>query len=201
MTRGTIRPGGRTERVRQAVAATVLKFIKGGATEFTMLDVAESSGIARSTIYARWPTREALIVEALTAHNSTFQIASRADWRDHLRTIAVAFRDFSARPDEIAINGLIAHLGPGFLNEETSRQWQSISTRMAEPLRAAQQQGEIRPGIDASVVISTLFTTIAGLTVIAKDSPSDEYLGQLVDLLIAGAETRRQAGPDPMLPQ
>lgn len=190
MTRGSIRPGGRTERVRQTVADTVLQLIKAGTTEFTMLDVAERSGIARSTIYARWPTREALIAEALSEHNATFQVENRADWREHLHVIAAAFRDFSARPDEIAINGLTAYLGRGFLDEETHRQWETIAMRMAEPLRAAQQRGEIRPDMDVGLVIATLFTTVSGMILMAKDVPSDEYLRQLVDLLIAGAEAR-----------
>ena len=188
MTRGNIRPGGRTERVRQTVAATVLHFIKSGATEFSMLDVAEQSGIARSTIYARWPTREALIAEALTTHNSTFQVEPRSDWRDHLRTLAVAFRDFSSDPNEIAINGMIASLGPGFLNEETDRQWLSISYDMGEPLRVAQRAGSIRPDVDIKIVISTLFTSIAGLIVMAKDRPDDAHLEQLTNLLIRGCE-------------
>jgi AcrR family transcriptional regulator len=194
MTRGNIRPGGRTERVRQSVAATVLHLIKSGATEFSMLDVAEQSGIARSTIYARWPTREALIAEALTTHNSTFQVKPWPDWRDHLRAIAAAFRDFSSDPDEIAINGLIASLGPGFLNEETRRQWLSISHDMGEPLRAAQRAGSIRPDVDVTVVIATLFTSIAGMIVMAKDRPDDAHLEQLTNLLIRGCEIPEAKG-------
>lgn len=194
MTRGTIRPGGRTERVRQIVADTVLQLIKDGSSEFTMLEVAERSGVARSTLYARWPTREALIAEALREHNAIFQVEPREDWREHLHAIAIAFRDFSSRPDEIAINGMNAHLGPGFINEETHRQWMSISDRIVQPLRAAQAAGHIRPDIDAIMVISTLFITIAGLIGFAKDTPSDEYLIQLVDLLISGCEVRNEQG-------
>ena len=148
----------------------------------------ERSGIARSTIHARWPTRDQLMAEALRAHNSTFQIEPRDDWRDHLHHIAVAFRDFSARPDEIAINTLTTRLGGDFLAEETHRQWQSISGGMAEPLRKAQQSGEIRADIDPIIVISTLFTSIAGHIVIAKDVPSDDHLRQLVSLLISGCQ-------------
>lgn len=190
MVRGSIRPGGRTERVRQAVAATVLDFIKEGRADFAMQDVAERSGIARSTIHARWPTRDDLIAEALRANNSTFQLDHREDWRDHMRHVAFAFRDFSALPDEIAINSLAVRMGAGFLAEETHRQWRSIATTMAEPLRAAQEAGAIREDIDPIVVISTLFASIAGLIVIAKDVPSDAYLRQLTDVLIAGCEAR-----------
>lgn len=188
MIRGSIRPGGRTERVRQAVAAAVLDFIKEGRADFAMQDVAERSGIARSTLYARWPTRDHLIAEALRANNSVFQLDKLDDWREHIRHVARAFRDFSARPDEIAINALAARLGSGFLAEETYRQWRSIAVTMAEPLRDAQAAGAIRPDVDPIVVISTLFASIAGLIVIAKDVPSDAYLDQLADLLIAGCE-------------
>lgn len=189
MVRGSIRPGGRTERVRQSVANTVLQFIKDGKTDFTMIDVAEHSGIARSTIHARWPSREQLVAEALRSHNAEFKVEFQdRDWRAHLHHIALAFRDFSARPDEIAINSLAAQLGSGFLAEETHRQWRSISNDMATPLRTAQQGGEIRSEIDPIIVISTLFTSIAGHIVIAKDVPSDEHLNQIVGLLISGCE-------------
>lgn len=190
MARGNIRPGGRTERVKQAVAATVLNFIKAGVTDFTMLDVSERSGIARSTIHARWPSRDELMAEALRAHNSTFQVERRADWREHLTHIARAFRDFSARPDEIAINALTARLGAGFLAKETHRQWQAIAEDMAAPLHAAQASGSVRAGVDPTMVISTLFTSITGLIVIAKDVPDDDYLERLVELLISGCEAR-----------
>lgn len=190
MVRGSIRPGGRTERVRQTVADTVLLFIKEGAVDFTVQDISARSGIARSTIYARWPTRDHLLAEALRAHNSTFQVEQRADWRDHLHHIAFAFREFSARPEEIAINALAAQLGSGFLAEETHRQWQSISEGVAKPLLAAREAGEIRPDIDPIIVISTLFTSIAGHIVIARDVPSDDHLRQIVSLLVSGCERR-----------
>lgn len=189
MTRGNIRPGGRTERVRQTVAETVLRLIKSGTTEFSMLDVAEQSGVARSTIYARWPSREALIAEALGAHNSTFQVELQSDWREHIHALAIAFRDFSCDPDEIALNGLTASLGPGFLNEETWRQWLTIAHDMGEPLRAAQRAGAIRAEVDTVVVIATLFSSITGLTSIAKYQPDDSHLKQLADLLIRGCES------------
>ena len=74
---------------------------------------------------------------------------------------------------------------------EAHRQWEAIATRMAEPLAAARQRGDIRREVDVGMVIATLFTTISGMILMAKDVPSDDYLRQLVDLLIAGAEARR----------
>lgn len=47
---------------------------------------------------------------------------------------------------------------------------------------------------DQILIISTLFESIAGLVVIAKDVPSDAHLRQLTDLLIAGFEARPPSG-------
>jgi hypothetical protein len=59
---------------------------------------------------------------------------------------------------------------------------------MGEPLREAQRAGLIRPDVDITMVIATLFTSIAGLIVIAKDRPDDDHLEQLTNLLIRGCE-------------
>lgn len=190
MVRGSIRPGGRTERVRQKVAETVLQFIKDGKGDFTVQDISERSGIARSTIYARWPNREQLVAEALRAHNSIFQVEPQDDWRAHLQHSAFAFRDFSARPDEIAINVLTAQLSVEHLAEQTYSQWSDISTRIAAPLLEAQRSGSICPEINPILVISTLFTSIAGHIMLAKDVPTDDHLRQLVDLLVSGCEAK-----------
>ncbi|ARS27795.1 TetR/AcrR family transcriptional regulator [Sphingomonas sp. KC8] len=190
MTRGTIRPGGRTEKVRRTVASTVLELIKDGATEFTIVDVVQRSGIARSTIYARWPTREALIAEALTAHNSEFKFTESGDWQADLHQIARSFFDFAMQPNEIAVNSLVAYMGSGFLHQETWRQWYEISHGLAETLRRAQAAGEIREGVNPVTVITTILTTITALVVIAKQPPTEDFLRELVDVQIAGCAVR-----------
>lgn len=191
MIRGTIRPGGRTEKVRSTVASTVLELIKDGETEFTVVDVVQRSGIARSTIYARWPTRDALIAEALTAHNSEFKFTESGDWQADLHEIARSFLAFSMHPNEIAVNSLVAYLASSFLHQETWRQWQAITDRLAEPLRRAQSAGQIRPEVNPTTVIVTILTTITGLTVIAKQAPTEEFLQELVDVQIAGCKVQR----------
>ena len=60
---------------------------------------------------------------------------------------------------------------------------------MADPLRAAQAAGEVRPGVNPTLLISTLFSSITALILIAKQAPSDRHLQQVVDLLIQGCET------------
>src|SRR5262245_19167911 len=60
------RLGGRSARVREAVlAAAFAELDEHGYRGFNIESVARRSGVHKTTIYRRWPTREALLVYAL----------------------------------------------------------------------------------------------------------------------------------------
>jgi AcrR family transcriptional regulator len=63
---GTVRPRGRTERVRAAVvAATRAELEAHGYPALTMERVAEVAGVAKSTVYRRWRDPVGLLAELL----------------------------------------------------------------------------------------------------------------------------------------
>ena len=63
---GTVRPRGRTERVRAAVlAATRAELEAHGYPALSMERVAESAGVAKSTVYRRWRDPVGLLAELL----------------------------------------------------------------------------------------------------------------------------------------
>ena len=63
---GTLRPNGRTERVRTAVlAATRTELLAHGYAELTIERVAEVAGVAKSTVYRRWRDTAGLLAELL----------------------------------------------------------------------------------------------------------------------------------------
>jgi AcrR family transcriptional regulator len=65
-TPGTIRPGGRTSRVRDAVLdATLQTLADSGYAGLSIERVAERSGVHKSTIYRRWQTKETMLAEAV----------------------------------------------------------------------------------------------------------------------------------------
>ena len=71
MERTRPRPGGRSARVRaavlDAVAAIITENEVGG---LTIEAVAQQAGVARTTVYRRWPTRSALIADLLVSRAS-----------------------------------------------------------------------------------------------------------------------------------
>ncbi|WP_245765598.1 TetR/AcrR family transcriptional regulator [Nonomuraea jiangxiensis] len=63
---GTQRPGGRTERIRTAVvAATRAELVAHGYAALTVERVAETAGVAKSTVYRRWRDTTGLLTEML----------------------------------------------------------------------------------------------------------------------------------------
>jgi AcrR family transcriptional regulator len=56
---------GRVERSRHTVLTTAFELLsEGGVASFTVDEVARRSGVAKTTIYRHWPTREALVIDA-----------------------------------------------------------------------------------------------------------------------------------------
>ena len=60
------RPGGRSARVRAAaLEATLAELAESGYPELTLARVASRAGVNKTTLYRRWGTREALVLDAM----------------------------------------------------------------------------------------------------------------------------------------
>ena len=66
MTVGTIRPGGRTARVRAAVlTAAGDALAEQGFDRLDLADVARRAGVGKTTVYRRWGTVAGLVADLL----------------------------------------------------------------------------------------------------------------------------------------
>src|SRR2546422_1958694 len=64
------RPGGRSARVRQAVLdAAFAELGEKGYGGLNIEAVAQRSGVAKTTVYRRWPTRDELVADALDSRS------------------------------------------------------------------------------------------------------------------------------------
>jgi AcrR family transcriptional regulator len=67
MTVGTVRPGGRTARVRAAVLqAAGDALVEVGFDRLDLADVARRAGVGKTTVYRRWGTVAGLVADLLT---------------------------------------------------------------------------------------------------------------------------------------
>jgi AcrR family transcriptional regulator len=180
------RSGGRTESNRQAVARAVLKILGKGHLLFNAQDVADISGVHRTTIQRRWPDRDAMIAEAMAEHTSRFPLDPSGDWRRVMRQIGFGLRDFMNDPTESGLNRLLAVTDSAEFIDAVTRQWGVLFARLGKPLVEAQKNGDIRKDADIQVILLSLASTFLTLTVYNRRKPSDAFTERLVQQAIRG---------------
>jgi AcrR family transcriptional regulator len=188
--RALLRPGGRNENVRKAVAKTVLDLVGAGSKGLNIQEIARRSGVHRTTIHRRWGNRVELLREALAERRSLLQIEYTGNFADDMREIAYAFRDFCKNPYEMALCSLIAATNDREFAREVYESWLPVEHEMHVPIRAAQQKGEVRADLDPNVIIDMITSPIMAWVAFAKAVPDDVYLDKLVAYAIGMCTAR-----------
>lgn len=181
-----VRPGGRTEKNRQAVAAAVLNLIQQGRLDFEIQEVAALSGVHRTTIFRRWPDRGALLAEGLAQHVSRVSIPLTGDWRENLRRIAYGMRDFLCDPVEMAMNRLLAQKGGAQFHEQMLAYWGSTIAEFERPFYDAKARGELSGDVDVEMVIDSMLAVIFYAINIRQTRLRDKDLDRLIDQTVRG---------------
>jgi AcrR family transcriptional regulator len=122
--------------------------------------IAESAGVAKTTIYRRWPNKAAVVMDAFLArvHFGTLFTAERTILRSvqlQMRSMARAFRG----PDGMMIRSLLAEaqFDPE-LAAALRERWTVPRRKMAlETFQEAVRRGELRNGLDLEAVIDLLY--------------------------------------------
>jgi AcrR family transcriptional regulator len=155
------RPGGRSARVRESVLQATMAVLQDkGFQELTIADVAARAGVHETSIYRRWGSKDAVVLEAFV----------------HVAETAFAVPDTGAlRSDLVALmESLIALLrspqGQAMLALTRSSQNHVVGTRRAfwrrrfdllKPMfDKAAARGELTPPIDAGIFLETLIAPL-----------------------------------------
>src|SRR4051794_32255220 len=95
------RPGGRSERVRVAVLRAALEqLLARGYDALSVGEVAESAGVAVTTVYRRWPTKAELAAAALGEFAAAANpMPDSGDLERDLRALLAQIVDLLRRPD------------------------------------------------------------------------------------------------------
>src|SRR5690606_5866784 len=126
---------------------------------FTVDAVAERSGVAKSTLYRHWPSREALMLDVLRANVPDVppldpQLGFEAQLRGLLRALAETFADPEWARILPALFALKRHV-PG-VEELTEADREEKVTMLIDVLDAGVAEGLIPPGLDPTTVAATL---------------------------------------------
>lgn len=177
---GTARPGGRTERTKQAVAESVLSELSEGNFSFSVSQIADKAGINRSTVYRRWPNRATLLHEGLLLNTSNLKAPDYGDWEKDLRALAKELAKFTSNPIEVAINRALASSSDPELVALIVEYWTPLARQLAQPIINAQDRGDISKDLDPMTLFSLLLSPMMMAVVLTHEPLSSTKLENVI---------------------
>nr|WP_236076158.1 TetR/AcrR family transcriptional regulator [Streptomyces coffeae] len=201
---GTVRPGGRTARTRDAVRDAVLTGLaEHGYPGLTVEYVAERSGIHKTTLYRRWGGVEGLVTDALDlAGEDTWTPPDTGSLDGDLRALAREVTDTFG--DASAAAGPTAFIAAAFQSERTAEALRGFYaerfTRCETVVRRAVERGEAPPGTDAGAVVRAVSAPLFFRAVVTReplDAPLADQTAAAVAAAVRAGAYLPAASPEP----
>jgi AcrR family transcriptional regulator len=170
------------------LAAVRAELAESGFDGLSVERVARRAEVNKTSVYRRWPTREALVAAAMEGLLDEFGGSpDTGSLRGDLYALAAPIAEFAAQPDGVALLRAALSTTPGSdISTAASRR---VSARV-EPVfsiaERARARGEWRDGVDPQQAIFTLVGAIIHRTLMEHESPTGEWLDGLVDIVHHG---------------
>ncbi|MEV0280098.1 TetR/AcrR family transcriptional regulator C-terminal ligand-binding domain-containing protein [Streptomyces sp. NPDC050610] len=157
---GSVRPGGRTARTREAVLSAALdELADNGYAALSVEGVAQRSGVHPATIRRRWRTVEGVMCDALIRTGATeLAIPDTGGLQQDLRLFAQAIGGFYTAPRHQAfLQGIVSAASRDPSAGDTLRDTISERLRVASAIiHRAVERGELPPDTDAEEAIAAM---------------------------------------------
>jgi AcrR family transcriptional regulator len=165
-----------------------------------MDEIAARAGVAKTTIYRRWPTKAALVTAALRAvHGGDDAQAYGAVDTGAVRPDLLALLRKQVEQTTTPVGMSIARVISAELdNPEVEAIARELRAERRAPMIAAVERGvargELRAGLDAPLVVEVLAGAVFTRVCKLREPGDDAFLEALVDLVLDGA---RRDAPSP----
>jgi AcrR family transcriptional regulator len=183
------------EARRKALAAAMDVIVEKGVADLTIEEVAQRSGVAKTTIYRHWPERASLIIDTV---RSTFEHVATPD-TGSLRGDLESFFGGMVRAD---LTGKVGQLMPCLIDaagrdSEIELLLDRIALERQQPVMTivgrAQARGELPADLDPRVVVGTIVGPIVFRKLVWRQPLDVAYVQGCLDVAIAGLSVRRPA--------
>jgi AcrR family transcriptional regulator len=183
------------------VQATIELLSEGGAAAATVDAIAQRSGCAKTTIYRRWPSREALILDAMrvAVRGTSEQVEGAREFDRALgSTVRGSARTILTLVQNPVFRAAFPTIAHELLSETTlgerfrSDVFHPIRASLRDMLRDEVGRGDIRPNIDADLVFDLVHGGVLYRALVGE--PLDETVADAIaELVLTGA--RVPTGP------
>jgi AcrR family transcriptional regulator len=185
----------RSEQVERAIVEATLDLLaRHGVSGASIEAVASEAGVAKTTIYRRWPSKDELILDALARLKGPIPLPPGASVRDDVIFLLTA----TCRNATETRNGLIlpkligeARDHPALLGEYFRRIVTPRRKVFQEVLRRGIAEGLLRPDVDLELAAEAFVAPVLNRCMVHPEPAlSDGQIAELVDLLLDGLRRR-----------
>jgi AcrR family transcriptional regulator len=161
------------------VLATAFELLsEGGVGGFSVDEVARRSGVAKTTIYRHWPTREALVIDACSRISAEQEVPDTGSLEGDIAAILNNIAHLLGTARWAAVLPSIVDVA------ERDLEFADVHSRIqhghAEPLRAvierAADRGEIGTPADPSTMIAALLGPLFYRRWFSREAIDDEFV-------------------------
>ena len=179
----------RGEHVRRVVlAAAVDELVENGVGGSTVAGVARRSGIHETTIYRRWVTKENLFVEAmLSLSNVAIPPPDTGSTRGDLLAVVRAIIAYLTSPIGSVALHLVSLSATDDYRDAQRAFWAARFDALYPVVERGIQRGELRPDIDARLLLETLVAPLHGRLLLTGEPVDGDLAVRIVDLVLDGA--------------
>ncbi|MGW6279919.1 TetR/AcrR family transcriptional regulator [Kribbella sp. NPDC055071] len=188
----TPNPERRSERARSAIMEAALELCQehsyGG---LTMEGIAKRAGVGKQTIYRWWPSKAAILLEALQERGgSTLNFPDTGDLRADLRTqMNQVVAAFSSPTFAAYSKGLIAaaQSDPDIASAVVASIIKPRVDLCVDRLEKSQKAGEIRPEVNLPDLVELIYAPLYYRLLLHTRPVSESQVETILDLAFDGA--------------
>lgn len=174
-----------------AILRAVLELVAdGGVPKVTVTAVAARAGVARATVYLRWPSRAALVGAAAKAVAGGDPFVLTGELERDIRVGAAFVQEVFAAP---YFAGILPELMRAALARPPEVEFDVLAPNRRSLATEYREQATTQgfdPTLDPHLVFDLLFGATLSHMFAEGSPPSREYIGQLAEVVIAGLKAR-----------
>jgi AcrR family transcriptional regulator len=180
----------RSARAHAAILTATTELLTNvGYGALTIEGVAARAGVGKATVYRWWPSKGALVIEAVSLALPTPAPIDTGDLRSDLTAVVRRVVDTLTRvPEGAVIPALAADVmsDPQLAEQFRSRLLRPRRSAVAEVLLRAAARGELPPDVDTDALLDIYSGAVFYRVLVRGEPVTDLLADQLVELLLDG---------------
>lgn len=184
------RPDPRVARSHKAVIEATFELLyETGAGGFSVDEVARRSGVAKTTIYRHWPSREALVIDACSQIASEQVIPDTGSLDGDLTAILTFIADQLQTANWAAVLPSIVDLAerePRFADVHRAIQ-HGHAAPLREVLQRAIDAGQLSPEADLPTIVAGLLGPLFYRRWFSREAIDARFIATIVERALAGS--------------